>query len=311
MPGAYKPLFIYTMALLQEIWVQDIQERLTEQNGFLDFSVDHSPFIHNTVVHVPQAGAIPASVKNRTSLPASASARTDTDLTYSVFSRSTDPILVPDLQTFQLSYDKRQSVMQAHIDRLLEDTAKDIANAWAPTTSPRIVRTSGSAGSTSLAPGATGTRKAITVKEIAALARLFDSDNVPVSERYLMLHPYLYYELFDTDTLLSREVMGKPTLPSGVIGQLFGFNLIVKPTTPVYSGAAALKDVDAATDAADNLAAIAWQRSCVARALSSVEVFENQKDATYYGDVLSARIFCGGAKLRSDAKGVAAIVQTA
>ena len=299
------------MALLQEIWVQDIQERLTEQNAFLQYSLDHSPFIHNSVVHVPQAGAIPASVKNRASLPATVSGRTDTDMTYPVYARSTDPIMVPDLSTFQLSYDKRQSIMQAHIDRLLEDTAKDVAALWAPTAAGRIVRTSGAAGANSLAVGATGTRKAITIKEIAALARMFDMDNVPGSERYLMLHPYLYYELFDVDSLLSREVMGHPTLPTGVLGQVFGFNLVIKPTTPTYSGAAALKDVDATTDTADNLAAIAWQRSCVARALSPVEVFENAKDATYYGDVLSARLFCGGAKLRADQKGVGAIVQAA
>jgi hypothetical protein len=298
------------MALLQEIWVQDIQERLTEQNTFLNYSTDHSPFIHNTVVHVPQAGVVPVSVKNRATLPATVNTRTDADLTYSVYSRSTDPIMIPDLSTFQLSYDKRQSVMQAHIDRLLEDTAKDIANTWAPTTAGRIVRTSGAAG-TSLAAGASGTRKAITLKEIAALARLFDLDNVSGQDRFLMLHPYLYYELFDTDVLIRQDTMGRPTLPTGVLGQIFGFNLILKPTTPTYSGALALKDVDAATDAADNLAAIAWQRNCVARALSPVEVYENVKDATYYGDVISARLFCGGSKLRPDAKGIGAIVQAA
>jgi len=298
------------MALLQEIWVQDIQERLTEQNTFVNYSVDHSPFIHNTLVHVPQAGVVPASTKNRSSLPASVNTRTDADLTYSINSRSTDPILVPDLATFQLSYDKRQSVMQAHIDRLLEDSAKDIAATWAPTSAGRIVRTTGAAGS-SLAPGGSGTRKAITLKEIAALARLFDLDNVSGQDRYLMLHPYMYYELFDTADLLRQDVMGRPTLPQGVIGQLFGFNLIVKATTPTYSTALALKEVDATTDTTDNISAIAWQKNCVARALGPIEVFENQKDATYYGDVLSARLFCGGSKMRADSKGVAAIVQAA
>jgi hypothetical protein len=299
------------MALLQEIWVQDIQERNVEQNAFLDLSVDHSAFIHNTLVHVPQAGTVPVSVKNRSTLPATVTTRTDTDLTYSVYPRSTDPIMVPDLTSFQLSYDKRQSIMQAHIDRLLEDTAKDIANEWAPTAAGRIVRTSGTASASSLAPSATGTRKAITLKEIAALARMFDVDNVSGQERYLMLHPYLYYELFDTEALIRQDTMGKVTLPNGILGQIFGFNLLVKPTLPIYTGAAARKEVDAAAEATDNLSAIAWQRNCVARALSPVEVFENQKDATYYGDVISARIFCGGAKLRADSKGVGAIVQVA
>lgn len=297
------------MALLQEIWVQDIQERMAEQNAFLSYSVDHGPFITNSIVHVPQAGTLPASVKNRSSLPATAGQRTDADLTYPIYNRSTDPILVPDLTSFQLSYDKRQSVLQAHVDRLLEDAARDVAFEWAPTQAGRIVRTTGTAGSNSLSVGATGTRKALTIKDVANLARLFDMDNVPSGDRYLLLHPYLYYELFDTQALLSRDVMGGSTLPSGVIGQLFGFNLMVKATLPVYDTAAARKDLDAAPATSDNLCALAWQRSCVARALSPVEVFENEKDATYYGDVLSARLFCGGTKLRPDQKGVAALVQ--
>jgi hypothetical protein len=117
--------------------------------------------------------------------------------------------------------------------------------------------------------------------------------------------------LFDTDALLRADTMGGPTLVKGVLGQIFGFNILVKPTLPIYTGAAARKDVDVASDIADNLSAIAWQKNCVSRALSPVEVFENPKDALYYGDVISARLFCGGAKLRSDSKGVGAIVQTA
>ena len=299
------------MALLQEVWVQDIQERLTDTNAFILHSLDHSAFVHGALVHVPQAGAIPASQKNRTTLPGTVSQRSDADLTYPVYTRSTDPILVPDLENFQLSYDKRQSVMAAHLDRLIEDTGKDIAYEWAATASGKIIRTTGTASGNTLAPGATGTRKAITVQDVANLARQFDLDNVPGQDRFLMLHPALYYELFTTDALIRADVMGRPTLPQGAIASLFGFNIIVKATTPIYTttGAPVRKDLAAAPDAADLLAAIAWQKNCVARAISGIEVFENAKDATYYGDVISARIFVGATKLRSTGVGTGAIVQ--
>jgi len=54
-----------------------------------------------------------ASVKNRAVLPAEVSVRTDTDITYPIYHRSTDPIVVPNLNSFQLSYHKRQSVLSA------------------------------------------------------------------------------------------------------------------------------------------------------------------------------------------------------
>jgi hypothetical protein len=298
------------MALLQEIWVNDITQKLYESNAFLQHSTDHSAFAHGTLVHVPQAGPLPASQKNRVTLPGAIIQRADADLTYPVYSRSTDPVLVPDLEAYQLSYDKRQSVMAHHIDRLLEDTGRDVAYEWAPTLAPRIVKTSGTATATNLPPAATGTRKAVTLADIAALARMFDLDLVPEQERYLMLHPALYYELFNTEALLRVDMMGRATLPSGVITSLFGFNIIVRGLTPLYTGATpAPKQGSDPAAAADSFAGIAWQKSCVARAISTIEVFENQKDATYYGDVLSARIFCGAAKIRSGQTGCAALVQ--
>ena len=209
-----------TMALLKEIWIQDVQEQLALRTDFLRFAVDHSPFIRQSIVHVPQAGVVPVSVKNRAAGAATVLQRTDADLTYPVYARSTDPVLIPDLDTFQLSYDKRQSIMQAHLDRPAEDAARDIITKWAPTDAGKIVRTSGADTSLTLAPGATGTRKTITVKDIARLAQLFDMDKVPGEERYLMLNPYRYYELFEAKALQSRDMMGRLILPEGVIGQV-------------------------------------------------------------------------------------------
>ena len=300
------------MALLQEIWVQDIQEQLFESNEFLLHSTDHSPYAKGAVVYVPAAGSAPNTERGRTALPAAATARADSALSYAIASRSTDPVIVPDLESFQLSYDKRQSVMQQHLDKLMEDTGRDIALEWSATLAPRIVRTSGAASGGSLSVGATGQRKKVEIADIAKLAQMFDIDNLPQRDRYLMLHPALYYELFSTDALIRADVMGRTTLPTGAITQLFGFNILVKPSVPIYSnaGTPAPKAVGSTSAVTDNLAGLAWHKNSVARAISGIEVYENAKDATYYGDVLSAKLFCGGMKLRAGEVGVAALVQT-
>ena len=301
------------MSLLKEVWITDAQEQLFENYTFLDHSVNHAPFVVGSVVHVPAAGTAPATVRNRSSLPATVTSRTDAMVSYSVDSRSTDPVVVPDLEAFQLSYDKRQSVMGQHLEKLMADAVRDVVQTWSPTLGVRLVRTSGSPSTLSLAPGATGNRKAIALADVSNLARKFDEDNMPQEGRFLMLNPAQYYELFSLDQLLRADVMGRATLPKGAITQLFGFNIMVKPTLPVYSNAATpvLQDVGAATAFTDNLCALAWHKSAVARAIGGIEVYENEKDATFYGDVISASLFAGGCKLRTSQAGVAALVQAA
>lgn len=299
------------MAILEEVWVKDIQDELFESNQFLIHSIDHSPYVHGSVVHLQEAGSVPASVKNRVDLPATVGNRTDTATTYPIYSRTSDPVMVSDLEGIQLSYDKRQSVMRQHMDRLMEDTGKDIAFEWSPTAAGRLIRTSGANGVSNLSAGATGLRKSITIKDVADLARLFDMDNVPSEGRFLMLHPILYYELFSIDNLLRADVMGRATLPKGAITQLFGFNILVKPSVPVYNnaGTPAPKDPGTAAATTDNLCGLAWQRGCVARAIGAIEVYESQNDPLYYGDIISARIFSGGTKLRTSQFGTGAIIQ--
>ena len=128
-----------------------------------------------------------------------------------------------------------------------------------------------------------------------------------------MLNPAQYYELFSISELLRADMMGRATLPKGAITQLFGFNILVKPTLPIYSNAATpvVQAIDAATNASDNLCALAWHKSAVARAIGGIEVYENENDATYYGSIISASLFAGGTKLRTSQAGVAALVQAA
>ena len=58
------------MALQVQIWIKSIIENLFADNSFASKSVDHSEFFlqTKTTVHVPNAGAAPSVVKNRTTL---------------------------------------------------------------------------------------------------------------------------------------------------------------------------------------------------------------------------------------------------
>ena len=81
--------------VLTEVWVKTIQEVLfAKNNEFLRASVNHDAFVVNKTVHVPQAGSLPGSVKNRTPFPAEVKDRNDTTLDYDLDSFSVDPVRI-------------------------------------------------------------------------------------------------------------------------------------------------------------------------------------------------------------------------
>lgn len=307
------------MSLQKEIWIQDIQENLFKNSAFIKRSVNHSAWVANKTVHIPNAGSNPAVAKNRASLPATIAARTDNDLTYNLNEYSTDPMLLTNIDELQVSYDKRASILNAQIETLTEVIGNNTAYAWSPTNAGRIIRTTGSASSLALAPSATGTRKAVTLADIAALRAVLDNDNVPMEGRILLIPSDLYNtQILAIDNIIKAQDFGSANLPSGVVNKIFGFEIMLRPTVTVYSGGTGttqtLCGVDAtgtpsATATTNNLAAIAYHPNFVATALGDTKVFYNEDKAEYYGSIFSALVMHGASGLRSDYKGICALVQ--
>lgn len=297
------------MALQTEVWIQDIKEQLYANNEFMTRSTNHDEFVENKVVHVPQAGSAPAVVKNRSSFPATITERTDTDLIYTLDDFSTDPMRVRMIEEIQNSYNKRQSVLGHHVAELNEQMALELMFDWgAP--AANVVPTSGA--DLAAAPvGATGTRKALTKDDIRALALKFDQDNVSRMGRYLLIESQMYEQLISDSELMRFDAFGRNNFEDGIVGQLYGFNILTRSTTLIYDVANAKKAVGAASAVDDNLSAVAWQEGSVAKALGDITIFAQENDPVNYGDVFSAQVLHKGAILRTDNKGVGAIVQVA
>lgn len=302
------------MALQTEVWVNDIEDVLFEGSEFVNMSMNHDAFIVNETVHVPQSGTIPAVEKNRSVFPASATERSDTELTYTVDSFSTDPIRVRDFEDLQISYAKRQSVMSQHIEKISEEIGTQTAFNWAPEGDlVKVIETTGAG--TSLGPdGATAKNKIVTA-DIAGAAKKLDADKVPANGRFLLMELSMYYELFTIEELTRKDFMDRTALPAGVIDRLFGFNIMVRPTTVLYDFTAPTAPVrqaiGAAPGAADGFACIGWQQSYVAKAKGSTGVFSLDNDPLHYGTVMSAEVALGSSPLRNDtrATGTVAIAQ--
>ena len=308
------------MALIKEIWVQDVQEALNRNADFLPFSVDHSAYIAFGTVHVPQSGSNPTVVKNPATFPLAISERTDTDRTYALNQFALEPTLISNLDELQISYDKRQSVLGQQITTLTQRIGDEVAISWSATGAANIVGTTGSAVATSLAPGATGTRKAVTLADIASLANKLDKDNVPRQNRKLLMSTDMFWELFQISDVIRASYNGFQNQPNvlanGIVAMLYGFEIMMRPVVSVYANSATSpKAFGAATATTDNLACIAFHSTTVARALGSMTpLYDSGSNGNgkpeYLGSIFNMEVMLGSAILRADMKGVAALVQT-
>lgn len=310
-----QPLFNGSLAfaLQTEVWIADIQEKLYYGNEFLFLAQDHSEFVRNKTVHIPQAGGSPAVVKNRTAVNTDPIQRTDTEITYDLDNYTTDPILVKNIEELQISYNKRQSVLGSHIATLSDVVATETLQKWAVTGSTtHVLRTTGADTGTLPHATATGKRLKLTKEDIARASARMDLDKVPAMERYAVLPAAMFYDLFtDSDLVRSRATLGEDLIKKGVVAELFGFNIIKRGEVVTYTSAAAnnLRAAGAAAAASDCAGAVCFSKFMTSQALGEIMVYINEGDAQKYGDVMSAEVNHGAHFLRDNNVGRVSIAQ--
>lgn len=303
------------MAIQKEMWLQDIVPTLYKKSPHLQYAFNADAFVlEGKVVHIPNAGSVTDPERNRSSLPATVVTRTDADITFSIDEFTTSPVLVKNAEKYELSYDKRQSVIGMHLNDLAELVGDWFFYHWAPTTAGQIIRTTGSAV-LSHTTDATGNRKAVTVADVKTAQKTMNKNSVPQGDRYAALDADMYDQLLgDLSTTQYRDFSAHQDVENGVLGKLYGFVFLdARSTVLVYdnSSTPVPSAPGAAGAAADNAAGLFWHKDAVIRALGTTEMFEDTGNPTYYGDLISALVRAGGRKRRNDAKGVVALVQAA
>jgi len=303
------------MAIQREIWQSHIEGNLFKNNEFLLASTDAGQYVLNgKVVHIPQSGETATVVKGRTEVPATVRQRTDTDVTYALDEYTTDPILIPSAETYELSYNKRESVLSEYEVALRECIAENLLVQWAPT-GPEgiIIRTTGAETASHL-DGTTGNRKRFGVNDLKNAQLQMNKQNIPMEGRYALISADMFQQLTDDMSATQyRDFSAAYDVKNGVLGRLLGFNIMMRSAVLSYSNAITpvVNAYGAENEETDNDGVLCWQVSAVERALGQIDFFERIADPTYYGDVYSIALRMGGRKRRSDAKGIVAIVQGA
>ena len=297
------------MAVQKELWQNTIIEGLFADNSFLSKAVNDDMYVNmGKKVHIPNAGAPSGVVVNRTELPGKVEKRNDSDVEYSLDELTTNPILIPNADTVELSYSKRNSVISQDRAKLIEKASEQMLYNWAPN-SNGFARTSGSAVAAHTA-SATGNRKAVTRKDIIELMNRFNSQDIPQTGRYLLLDAIMYGQLLEDLTETDKNMfLASADAQKGILGQLYSFNIMMRSQVLRYATAGTLSKWSEAGAATDNAAGLAWYEGSLSRALGEVKMFGKDEDPTYYGDIYSFLVRVGGKCRRADKKGVIALVQ--
>lgn len=294
-----------------EVWANYIIERLWKNNQFLQHAFsDDDKVIGGKIVHIPQPGAKPLITKNRSVYPATAVRRTDTDILYALDEYTADPTHLPNADKVELSYDKIDSVYGDHAGQISQDVADDAIIKWLTgLAASKIIRTTG-ANTSEILEGATGTRKVFVHGDLRKCQKTLDKQNIPDEERFALLSADMADQLFESLTNTQyRDFSQYADAKEGVIGRLYGFNIMKRSSVAVASSALAINPWGAAIEATDLDVSFVWQKNAVARALGEVKFFENPDRAEYYGDVYSSLLRFGGRRRRADDFGILAIAQ--
>ena len=290
--------------LLKRYFHSEITPQLFPDNGFMVKALNDSAFVNNNTVELPHSGTIPGVTVDRSSFPGTITQRTDAATQYPLEELSTDPTHLQDSEGLIVAYNKRASILDQHAKSLNEKGSDRCLYKWAATGAVNVI-TTGSARATN-SPNATGTRLALTAADIRGARAVMDRDEIPVSNRQIILPADMYNDILGIDEFIRADAFGTSNIPDGLVGSLFGFNVWMRSKTVVMT-VVTIKAEGATGLAADNQAAICWHPDFVRKAVGGHKVFVEVGKADMYGDVMSTLVRFGALRARNDNKGVVTI----
>ena len=302
------------MALNISIWQTTLVENFYPDNSFSSKSVDDSAYVKAKKVIIPNAGAPSKVRKNRTVKPATVNQRTDNDLEYEIDELTTDPIYIPNIDTVELSYDKRTSIISNDREELQNSAEENILERWGlGVPSKNVLFTTGTTERDAhTSETATGKRKCITKADLLKIMTRMDADNVPKEGRHILLDAYMYADLLENLSESDKWMFqNSADVQRGIVGKLWGLNVMTRSQVLRVKTDKSLLSWDQEAVAGEMAAALAWHDKSVSRAMGEVKMFDSTNNPMYYGDIYSFLLRTGGSVRRYDKKGVYLLAEAA
>lgn len=277
------PRFLLYAGLLKEIWISRLMEKFYPEAPWLQRAQDFSGVVDNNTINLSEIGADPTVLINNTTYPVPFADRTDVPLALPLDYYDTQGTVVRNAEAIQLAYPKMDTVVAQHGKALAASQSAKAAWNYAPAgnaANTPVFSTLGIPGVTY----ASGARLPFTFQMIIAAKLAFDSLNLPADGRVLVLNPQHQADLLTQDINLFKAFTN---FASGMIGQLYGFDIYVSTQTPTYNGTTLAKKAFGASSAGtDAIASFFFMATEVMRAKGTMDMFSRLRDPEARGDII-------------------------
>lgn len=290
------------MALNKQVWVKQILEGFYPDDSFLQKAVNYSEFVENNRLHIASAGIDPKVLINNTTYPITVVGRDDDDNEITLDKFETENTIIRRPEALEYSYDKLESVIRQHRSTLRKSVAMKAAHAFAPnsdTTDTPLVTTTGTTNNG---------RKRLCFADILTLKERFDDAEIPLTERYLILHPKHVSDLLLADIELFKELTN---IKDGEPFKFAGFGCFSFSNMPLYrvtDGSLKKLAYNEVKQATDQFASVAFHAKEVMRADGEIYMYSTVDDPKERATIVGFDKRFVALPIRG--KGVGAIVST-
>jgi hypothetical protein len=280
---SFLPRFLLYAGLLKEIWISRLMEKFYPTAPWLERAQDYSGVVENNTINLAEIGADPQVLVNNSSYPVPFADRTDVPLQLPLDYYDTEGTVVRNAEAIQLDYPKMDTVISQHGKALAKAQSAKAAWNYAPAAANAynsIILCEGYPG----ANYAAGARKPFSFKKLIDAKLFLDSVDAPLDGRVFVLHPTHQADLLNQDVNLFK---GFTDYKSGMIGQLYGFDIYTSTQCPTYNGTNNTKNAYGAAAAnTDVISSFFFLDTEVMRAKGTMDMFSRLRDPEARGDIV-------------------------
>lgn len=260
--------------LQKEAWIEELKENFYSQYGWFAKINDWSKYVENNTINFAAVGVDPVVTKNSNATITSAQ-RVDTALSVQLDWYDTNTThIVWTREEIEAEYDKLQSVIKQHKQKLMQECVTEALWNIAPATlAAGAIAATGA--NRSVAIGAQTTpASTLTPRDILVLKERWDALDYPQEGRVLVLNPYHVTDLLNQDISLSlKEKFG--SLSQGTPNNVYGFDVYTASNTPLFTKSTLAKKVygAAADNTNDCISSVAFNANECVKAMGTMEVY--------------------------------------
>lgn len=234
-------------------------------DDFLARLRDRSDLVNNDVIKFNEVGADPVVLIDNSTYPINSSQRDDDNTPVSLKKLETENTIITDDELYALTYDKKSSVRESHMNALKSATIKLAAHALAPEeddSDTPVIETTGEA---------VNGRLRLTPQDLVAFKERIDQLEIPMDGRILLLSSEHVNDLLLVDQVFRDRYSN--TQSGRVLKSIYGFDVYESLHTPRFDSSLEKVAYGASFNPTDKNASVFFSTLNAFKAMGSVNMY--------------------------------------